>query len=304
MNSFPTYQSHSPSQPCTSLLWLHSLSPLFRPLSKNILREINLYLLLPGLLVAVYDQWLVLYHVNTDDWVRLPRPVDLPRRGFFCFVDVNCVFGFAGDLPRKEVVAFDVKSYETRRERGMNAARRLPSAVGYGKTVYVFGGWGPEPLEGCERKRVDRAEDWTDLPNLPVLGQIHSSTVAGGTIYLSPVFSQGAIIAFTPSSDTFRLLPLQSEGNCGVSFTLGSSLWLPSYNHSLELLSLTSQAETRTLEVTFAQEEVWQMAACSCAPTLYGQEVIWLNRGAEERLYRFNTNSMLVTTQPIKKSRL
>lgn len=218
-------------------------------------------------------------------------------------MSADCVFGFPGERPGKEVVAFDVKSYEVRRERGMKTARKLPSAVGYGKTVYVFGGWGPEPLEGCEKRKVDRAEDWLDIANLPVSGRIYSSTVAEGTIYLSPVFSQGAIIAFTPFVDTFRVLPLQSEGNCGLSFSFGRSLWLPSYNNSLEVLSLTSQAENRTLEVTFAQEDVWQMAAGSCAPALYSQEVIWLSRGREERLYRFNTNSMIVTTQLLRKSR-
>jgi hypothetical protein len=218
-------------------------------------------------------------------------------------VDVKSAYAFAGDIPRKEVTSLDLEMYETRKEREMKAARKQPSVVCYGKTLHVFGGWGPQPLEICEKMRIGREEDWAELPNLPISERIYSTTVSGGHIYLSPVFSQGLIVAFTPISDTFRILPLQSEGNCGVSFSLGASLWLSSYNNSVELLSLTSPSETRTLEVTFAQEETWQMSACSCAPALYSQEVVWLSRGSEERLYRLNVNSMIVTTKKLRQGR-
>ena len=285
-------------RPGVGLLWVKNYG-IYAKISGNVIREIARYLLLPSILIAAWEKSLVLYQANTEEITPCPRPVCISPGSHFTLIDSHTAFVFSGKTATTSVVSFDLTTFQTRKIANMNTARRLQGVVCHLRYVYVFGGYGKEIVRKCEKIHAFRGELWEELSELPVGNCVHSAAVSGNVIYLAPVLSEGNIVEFHPETSTFRVHPAVSAGNIGVSFTLGSTLWLPSYNQSLEVIHLHSPVYTQVTRVSFLQKDTWQLPCCSSTPALYGSEVLWLSSGPDHRLIRVHTQSLTVSFQPL-----
>jgi len=270
------------------LQWLRLLPTVFHPLSRNISREVSVYLSIRYLIPAVNESFLRVYDLERRTVQEAVLVRSFTRAAVPCLIACDVVM-YVGDFPdySNSVFAVDLYTYEVTSLAGMGVARGWPGVILYEEFVYVFGGNSPQ-LASAEKYDIS-ANQWLAVPDMGHARYSFTPALYKEEIYLADCMINPKVIeVFDPYSETYRELSvhLPALGNHSVSFVIKDEFYFISYQFKLGKLLLSPMADA--FVVTNITEESNSKAYSGCPPLILGECAYFANY-AEGTLTKFDT---------------
>ena len=263
------------------LIWGVPRSPLFRGLSKNIIREICGFLYSPQILLQIKKNQVCYFDINNRTWrtlFALPQSVSLQYDlGYaFTFTDDFSIF-ICGGLPSHRSTHL-LRSGETERLNNMTGQRigHCIAFVADTNSMYVFGSFQKGTLyteseETSERFSLTERQ-WQPQANMNRPRVAINACVSTGLIMLCGGDRNRTIELFNWRENKFTLvsgLLLPISRGCVTVQKEDSCLCISNF------LSFTVDFQTKMTTV-IAQHHEYQ-TVCSCPPRVVGDVVFIVN---------------------------
>lgn len=211
-------RASSPLTPLNSRIWLHFLrfcSPLWRPLSLTVLREVCLYLSSLPLLVSLSGTKLLLFSFHSQSSSQQRLDFQFKPGSMVCLTDADCVVCIAGNDSLRRCFEVSLKDYAMERREDLRVTRAWPGVVLYQGVVYVFGGVGYNTSSECFGNN-----HWTALPDMHIAKHSFTPTPYGRHIYLCAPQAGTQLEVFSAHIPSYELLPLTFPFQCSSSVSL------------------------------------------------------------------------------------
>ena len=192
------------------LFWAKQQAPLYRRLSKNVLREVSAYLA-TLFMIAVFNRYL---NIFTKSRAQHKLEQRFSSGTIFIRTDVETVLCIGGFPPISQAFTLNLSHRGIRDLPEMRVERCLSGAAKAGLYVYVFGSY--PGSTACEKFAL-REERWSDLPNMTTAKYAFSPVLYQQTFYLPDVFRSPQLEVFSLSSETFSILNVQLPVLSGFS---------------------------------------------------------------------------------------
>ena len=192
-----------PDRAKVQLLWTSAYSSPVHSLSRNLLREICLYLGHYEVYVPAISQHLFrIFNVKSRTVRELYLDVIFSSGAVFCFTRGLEVI-VVGGWPAVEDV-YTVNEGKAVRQVSMSTARGWPGIYYWEGRLYVFGGNNP-PICSCE-KRVDG--HWLPLPDMAHERYSFNPCLYRTDLWLPDLYPQHKVLeSFSLLNEQFRVLP-------------------------------------------------------------------------------------------------
>ena len=164
-----------------SLLWVGRISPLFKPICTNVLREVALYLGdLYRYIPQICGDSLSIYDSKTSQIVKASLSLAFSRSSVFVLIHTCRVLCLHPVGPYTNVFTLDFPSPLLTSLGKISANRCYPGLINIAGNVYVFGG---QKLKTAETLRVAYKE-WQPLPDMQHARSGFMPCCAGRDIHL------------------------------------------------------------------------------------------------------------------------
>ena len=278
----------------TRILWIKAHGPLYKRLSINILREVNLYFARDQLLPATYAHSLVIHNSATwQHWV-LPLPPAIPCGALFCIVDsVVAIAFYEAAVTRVDMLDSRITSLPS-----LSTPRRCQSLLAFAGIIYVFGGICDNQLTlTCLRLGL-RVETWTSLPDMQSEYCLTWPALWQEEIYIIPKLSGDYIEVFTIASQSFRVISRPANfGWKGLfGFCKDDQLLILRSDGSLDKWNLATKEFVLGRKAIIAS-----ISELTCSPHVALKEVLWLARG-RPMVYQLDLSSCKINTTKLEVS--
>lgn len=280
----------------TLILWLKAHCSLYKRLSVNILREVNLYFARDQLLPATYAHSLVIHNSATwQHWV-LPLPPAIPCGALFCIVDsVIAIAFYETSVTRVDMLDCLITSLPS-----LSTPRRCQSLLAFRGIIYVFGGICENRLTPTCLRLGLRVETWTALPDMQSEYCLTWPALWQEEVYIIPKLSGDCIEVFTIASQSFRVMPRPEDFGWKGLFGFGKD------DQLLILRSdgLLDRWNLVTKELVLGRKTISaSISELTCSPHVTLQKVLWLARG-KPMLYQLDLSSSKINTTKLEVSTL
>ena len=223
--------------------WLQQLATPFRPLSRNIRREVCLYLSTRFLVPAVKNSTLRVYDLDHRTVTEGQLTRTITTASVPVMINYEVVMYVGGHPPyTSDVCSVNIVTFQVTVLRHMLEARGWAGVIKYTEFVYVFGGNNPQ-LASAEKYDIERKR-WIWVPGMRHARYSFTPALYKKEIYLADCMINPKVIeVFNPYSETYRELEvvLPQYGTHSLSFVLDSEFYLISYTFQGGKLPLEPQ---------------------------------------------------------------
>lgn len=222
------------------LQWIRMFPTPINRLSRNITREISVYLSARNLVPAVKDEHLRVYDVEHRTMVETHLRQKFSTASVPCMVGPETVLYIGGHPPyTPEVFSINLSTFQVAPLPSMLESRGWPGVILYDDFVYVFGGNNPQ-LPSSEKYSL-KEKQWIRVPDMRYGRYSFTPCLYKLEIYLADCMIDCKIIeVFDVISESYRLFPelLPSIGTHSVSFIAKNEFYIIGYQFSAAKLDL------------------------------------------------------------------
>ena len=263
-----------------SLLWMREVCGFYTSLSRNILREICVYLQSSASLAFFTATGLEIHslHSHTVTQIPLKETITGCITTHMSYWEILCV----GTYPKStSVSSVDLKTYIVKQEAAMKLPRNCPGVIKAGDFVYIFGGFIGGFITRESEKFSITTRSWTKIPEMDQTRVYFTPALHLNEIYLCDASSHPSISSFNITTETYTVyssfIPAINT-NASVSFIVDGELIVALNNHSCLKWSLGSSEPCTA--VSYSQRKG---QGFSCTETVQvGRVVYWADYNAKK----------------------
>ena len=261
------------------LLWVGSVCALYRPVGRNVLREVCAYLQINASLAFFSQNKFVVYHLSRRTAIKV-RPREILEAAMVVHInkwEVLCI-GTCPESP--SVSSVNLKTFVITKEAPMFTLRNYPGTINAEGFVYVFGGYLVNGMTRASEKFSITSRSWTQIPEMDSYRVYFTPARHHSDIYLCSPANSPALSSYSILTGTYtvhpQLLPQVSTDTC-VAFVVGDELFVSgNTSHFLKWQVGSAQpfAKVKYSKITGG--------SASCTETvLLGRAVYWADNASQ-----------------------
>ena len=256
------------------LIFSHQSSHFLRKLSKNVLREVCLYLQ-DCLYPCIHRSTLQVFNLMRGTVTKRTLSHQFLDATVCCLCNSRTMLCIGSDPPARTVIGVDIRTAEVREWTAMTYSRAWAGVILWRNSVYVFGGNNAPPRKEAERFNP-ATNAWTELPSMSTPKAAFTPLHYLNKFYLiASGIGTAPIETFDPETETYDTLGVSIPGTGfeTISFARGAEIVIVHYEGVLlrwdpmQTSYLQTALSMYESGVTFTSLPVFRFSEC----------VYWMN---------------------------
>ena len=269
------------------LLWVREVCTLYHSLSRNILREVCIYMQPNPSLAFFTDTDFQIHHFSPHT-VTHTRPSDLVQGCMITHIkdwEILCIGSYPASV---SVSSMDLTTSTLTTEAPMCTSRNSPGVIKACDYIYVFGGVVDNfPLTSSEKFNISTRQ-WSQIPDMDLPRYCFIPTVYRWDIYLYSAFTHPELTSFNIHTQTYTPYPVPSIATAmyvSVAFIVDTDLYIVGNMHVLKWVIGVSE--------TFTVRNYWNRRswAYSCTETVRVERSVYWSDYSTKKITEFDLNT-------------
>lgn len=251
--------------------FLYVRSASFPRLSRNICREICLYIGWQPLLPCIHGQNLQVVNYSTGQSTHALLDTQLGDCWMYCLVDDGLVLG----VENATAIELNLHTFHIVTVGSLNIERMWPGMAQCGEFAYAFGGNVVPAISSCEKYSV-KSKTWSKIGSMKAPKSCFTPCKVQNEFYLCCFHSEGSPFeAFNPATETFRCLPVgyKSSLNGSVAFLVDTTIYIAAYEDILVKWQLSKGELEPIVKLQLGNRD---LGSSNIPPVREGDQVHWV----------------------------